>query len=107
MLSEYVANGRRDFAHVIERHIRLRVEVDAQLVGMIDIVATHRPRIQVDTTQVRCPYDVCDIDRTQLFSAATAWKVHRHGFYPWRTLLWHTLLEEWLALRTIGKALQH
>ena len=50
----------------VEGNSGLRVEVDAQLVGMVGVGAAYRPRVQVETSQVDRPQDVGHVHRAQL-----------------------------------------
>ena len=45
---------------------RLGVEVDAQLVGMVDVVVAHRPRMERDRAHLRRPADDRDLGRADL-----------------------------------------
>ena len=40
---------------------RERIEVDAQLVGMLEIVGPHGVRVEVDAAQIDCPGQPCGI----------------------------------------------
>ena len=44
-----------DAPHLRPLHARHRVEIDAQLVGVIEIVGTHRMRVQLEAGEVRHP----------------------------------------------------
>ena len=85
----------------------LRIEVDAQLVGVVDVVAADRPRVQVEAPEVHRPHEVGDVDRAQLVGGAAARERDPHGLQPLGALLGHPLLEERLAERAVGEALQH
>ena len=47
-----------DGADLVEADLRRRVEVDAQLVGMVEVAAAHRPRVPVDHAEVDAPGEV-------------------------------------------------
>ena len=48
----------RHLAHLVEARLRRRVEVDAQLVGMVEVGAPRRPRVEVDHPEVDRPDQV-------------------------------------------------
>ena len=52
-LVEQVARHPGDPHRVRERRARLRVEVDAQLVGVVDVGAPHRPGVEGERAHVR------------------------------------------------------
>jgi hypothetical protein len=54
---------------------RHRVEVDAQLVGVLHVVAPRRPGVEVQAAVVGRPGDVGDVDRAHLGGAAPLGKV--------------------------------
>ena len=58
MLVEHLAHAERHLAHLRERHIRDRVEIDAQLVGMIEVRAANRPGVPVDHAEVHAPHQL-------------------------------------------------
>ena len=60
------ARLRRDAHGVGEVGARLRVEIDAQLVGMVDVLAADRPRVEGDRAHLRRPADDRDLGRADL-----------------------------------------
>ena len=58
VLVEHVSHDERDVAHVFPGRARAGVEVDAQLVGMIEVVGTHGVRVQVDAAEVDDPEEL-------------------------------------------------
>ena len=49
-----------------------RVEVDAQLVGMVEVGAPRRPRVEVDHAEVHRPDQVRGVVGDELLGAAAA-----------------------------------
>ena len=85
----------------------LRVEVDAQLVGVVEVAAADRPRVEVDVAEVRRPDQVRGVDGDELGrrcgppgSVTVAVWIHSGA------LLRHALLEERLALDAVDAALE-
>ena len=74
---EHLVDDAGDVAHRGEGHARLRVEVDPQLVGVVDVGAADRPRVQVEAAEVDGPDDVGDVDRAQLVGGTPAREVTR------------------------------
>ncbi len=53
-----VPHDHRDPAHVVPRGLGRGVEIDAQLVGAVEVGAARRPRVEVDHAQVDRPREV-------------------------------------------------
>jgi len=87
VLAQHVARAERDLAHLAPRHARRRVEVDAQLVGVVEVAAAHRPGVPVDVAQVDRPDQVRGVVGHELSGAAPGWEVHRGGLQPLRAVL--------------------
>ena len=51
----------RGDARFVEPHAGLRVEVDAQLVGVLGVVRDVRPHVETETTEIDRPHDVREI----------------------------------------------
>ena len=73
MLLQHLAHAERDLAHLGERHLRAGVEVDAQLVGMVEIGAAHRPGIPVDHAEVDAPDEMGGVVGHELARVSGRW----------------------------------
>ena len=87
MRVEHLVHDARDVAHHVERQAGLGVEVDAELVGMVDVGAPHRPRVEVEAAEVDRPHEVGDVDRAELVGGPAARERHPDGLEPLRPLL--------------------
>ena len=58
----YLVRGGTRF---VETHSGLRVEIDAQLVGVLVVVGVVRPHVEAETAEVHRPHDVREIGRHQ------------------------------------------
>ena len=67
----------RDLAHLRPRDAGHRIEIDAQLVGMIEIVGAHRVRMQLEAREVRHPRERRRVARHDLLRGAAGRKVQR------------------------------
>src|SRR5690606_14927486 len=65
----------------------LRVEVDAQLVRVVDVVAADRPRVEGDGAEVRRPGDGGELGGAQLVGGAAAREGDLDGLDPVRHAL--------------------
>src|SRR5215207_5764884 len=70
VLGEHLAHDHRGAAHGIPPDAGRRVEVDAQLVGMVQIASPRGPRVEVDDAEVDRPDQVCGIVGHQLLRSA-------------------------------------
>ena len=84
-----------------------RIQVDAQLVGMIEILSTHRMRMQFEAGEVRHPRKRCSIARYDFFRGPAGWELQRHDFDPIRARFGCTLLVEVLAANAIRISHEH
>jgi hypothetical protein len=105
VLGKDLPRARSDRPHLVERDAGLRVEVDTQLIGAVEIAAPHRPGIPVDDAQVDTPYEVSGVVGDELARGASARKVDGRRLEPWRRGLGHAFLEEELAADTVDPAL--
>jgi hypothetical protein len=71
VLLEDLAGRDGHLPHRVEGHTGLRVEIHPQLVGMVDVAASHRPRVQVDAAEIDGPHDVGEVDRAELAGKKT------------------------------------
>ena len=103
---EHVLDRLGDVLDEGVRNSGLRVEIDAQLVGMVDVGPSHRPRIEIEAAEVDGPQEVRHVDGAELVGPPSARELHGDGLEPLRSLLRHPLLEEEVARRTLDVALQ-
>ena len=83
------------------------IEIDAQLVGMIEIAGAHRVRMQLDAAEVDDPGEAGGVVDDHLLGGAPRRKRQRHGAQPVRPLRRGALLIEGLALGAVDEALEH
>ena len=57
----------RDLANLVPLDARHRIEIDAQFVGMIEIVGAHRMRVQLETGEIRHPRERGCVARHDFF----------------------------------------
>ena len=72
VLREHLAGAAGDRAHLVEVDVGHRVEVDAQLVGAVEVAAAHRPRVPVDHAEVDAPGEVGRVVDDELARGAPA-----------------------------------
>ena len=83
-----------------------RVEVDAQLVGMIEVVGAHGVRVQVDAAEVDDPRELRRVAHDDLVRGPARRERQLDRLDPLRPGLRRALLEEELPLRPVHEALQ-
>jgi L-alanine-DL-glutamate epimerase-like enolase superfamily enzyme len=83
----------------------LGIEIDAQLVGMLEILATHRPGIEVQAAEVDRPDEVRHVNRAEFLRVLAARKFDHDGLEPPGALVGDPLLEKVRAGGTLGIAL--
>ena len=74
----------RDLADLAPRDARHRIEIDAQLVGMIEIVGAHRMRVQLEAGEVGHPRERRGIARHDFLRGAAGRKAQRDDLDPRR-----------------------
>ena len=107
VLVEHLAHAQRDLAYLRERDIRTGVEIDAQLVGMVQVRAPHGPRVPVDHAEVDAPDEMSGVVRNELAGVPAAGEGDGRGLQPLGGAIGHALLEEGLALDAVDPALHH
>jgi hypothetical protein len=88
-----------------EARARLRVEVQAQLVGVVGVVGAVRPDVEAQTGEVDRPGDVRDVGRHERSRGRAVDGLDRRRLQPLRRVVGHALLEERRAAGTLGEAL--
>ena len=97
LLLEHLANAARDCANLVEGDGWRRIEVDAQLVGAVEVPTTDRPRVPVDHAEVDPPGEVRGVRHHELARRASAGELDRRRRQPIRRAVRHALLEEEVA----------
>ena len=97
----------RHATHIVPSDTGDRIEIDAQLIGMIEITRTHRMRMQLHAAQIDDPRQPCRIVDDNLLRRSSRGKRQRHRAHPLRPVARRTLLVERLCLSTIYESLQH
>ena len=105
-LGQRLAHDGGDPLPVLERRARLRVDVDPQLVGPVDVGAPRRPRMEVDDGQVRRPRDLGDLGHAELVGVPAGRKRDCRDLDPVGPLRRHPLLVDHLALDPVREAAQ-
>ncbi len=102
---------RRRATASVKSRARLRVEVEAQLVGVVDVVAPHRPRVERDRAELRGPGDDGELGGRDLVGGAAGGERDVRGLDVVGSALRHALLVERLALEALAggdpRALHH
>ena len=97
----------RDATNVVPLDARAGVEIDAQLVGMVEIIRADGVRMQLDAAEVHDPGEAGDIIDDDFFRGATRGKGQRDGSQPLGPVVRRALLVERLFLGAIHEALEH
>ena len=105
-LGERLAHDRGDRLRVGEVGPGLRVDVDAQLVGMLGVGAPRGPGVEVDHGEVRGPRDLRQLGHAELVGVTPRGERDARRLDPLRALLGHALLVDLLALDPVGEAAQ-
>ena len=77
----------RDLADLRPRDAGHRIEIDAQLVGMIEIVGANRMRVQLEAREIRHPRQRRRVARHDFFGGAARRKPQRDHLDPGRPRL--------------------
>src|SRR3954447_17778315 len=88
---------------VVEVGARLRVEVDAQLVGMVDVLAAHGPRVEGDGPHLPGPADDGDLRRADLVGVAARRELDARRLDVLRGAARDALLEERVAAALLAR----
>ena len=101
------ADHAGDLADLRPLHARHRIEIDAHLVGMVEVVGAHRVRVQLEARQVGHPDERGRLARHHLLGRAAGRKAQLDHLDPRRARLRRALLVEELAVDAVGIADQH
>ena len=88
---------------VVEVGARLRVEVEAQLVRMVDVVAAHGPRVKRDRPHLRRPADHRNLGRADLVGVTARRELDARGLDVLGGALGDPLLEERVAAAPLAR----
>jgi len=99
-------HDRGDALRLGETGAGLRVDVDAQLVRLLGIAATRRPRAELERREVRRPGDMRDLGHAQLVRMAAARERHARRLDPVGAALGDALLPDHLAADAFRLPLQ-
>ena len=106
VVGQDLAGHDGDPADVVPGHAGHRVEVDAQLVGMVQVVGPNRVRVQVEAAEVGDPGQSRRVVDHHLIGSATGRERQLDGAQPLGTRLRRPLLEEELAVGAVDVALE-
>ena len=98
---------QRDAAHVVPRDAGTGIEIDAQLVGVLEVVRAHGMRVKLDAAEVHDPREPRGVVDDDLFRRAPRGERERRRAEPVRARLGRALLVEGLALGAVDEALEH
>ena len=93
-LVEQRFDDARARAHLVEADAGLRVEIDAQLVGVGRIVSAIGPHMEAETAEIHCPHDVGEIRSNQRAGSCAVRRAHGRRLEPLRNVVGHSFLEE-------------
>ena len=82
MLGEEGAHLESDGAHVGEGDAGTGIEVDAQLVGVVQVGRAHRVRVELEAAEVRDPGETRRVVDDQLLGFTPRGKVQRRRAQP-------------------------
>src|ERR671933_2975068 len=105
-LLEHLPDDARDLLRVSEGGARLRVDVDAELVGVLDVAAPRRPRVEVERREVRRPRDLRELGDAELVCVPARREADPRGLDPVGPLLRHALLVDRLPLGAVRMPLE-
>ena len=105
-LRERLAHERGHRLRIAEVRARLRVDVDAQLVGMLGVRPPGRPGVEVDHGQVRRPRNLGELGHAELVGMPSGRERDARRLDPLGPLLGHALLVDLLALDPVREAAQ-
>jgi hypothetical protein len=88
---------------VIEVGARLRVQVESQLVGMVDVIAAHRPGMERDRAHLRRPGDIGHFGRADLVSVPAGRELDARGLHVIRRPARNAFLKEGVAAALLAR----
>ena len=106
MLAQHLSREQRHPPDVVPRNARLRIEIDAQLVGMIEVLRAHRMRMQIDAAEIDDPRQLCRVAQHDLARGAAGRELELDHFDPERPRFGRALLEEEFPLGAVDVAFE-
>src|SRR5262249_26838745 len=100
-LVERLVHDRRALLRLGQAPARLGVDVDAELVGMLDVAPSGRPGVEVDGGEIGSPRDLRELGHAELVGGATGGEGDGRRLDPVRAVLRHSLLVDRLALGSV------
>ena len=107
MVFEHLAGDERDIDDLRPVDARHRVEVDAKLVGVIEVFGAHGMRIEVEAAEVHDPRQSRGIPDHRLFGGGAGGVVQGGGVDEGGMVLGDALLEERLLVEALREPLEH
>ena len=107
MRFEHGAHLERDAPDVFPTDIGARIQIDAQLIGVIEIGAAHGVRMQFDTAEVHDPGQRRRVVDHQLLCRAPRGERQHRRNQPFGPLFWGALLIEGWRVGAVDEALEH
>src|SRR5262249_27099445 len=98
---------QRDAPHVGERDPRPRIEIDAQLVRVLEVLRADRMRVELDAAEIHDEGEAGRVVDYELLGGPSGREGEDRGAQPRRPLRGRTLLVEDRSLGAIDEALQH
>jgi len=105
-ISEHLAHDAGYLDDLLPTDARHRIEVDAELVGVLEIGRARRVWVEVDAAQVDDPRELRGAFDDDLLRRAPGWKAKRHRLDPIGPFRGSALLEERGAVGPVDEALQ-
>src|SRR5690606_35472333 len=106
-LVERLPDDASDLPYLRPPDARRRIEIDAQLVRMLEVLGTHGMRMKLEAREIREPDERSRIARHDLFSRSPGREAKLDDVDPVGTLLRGTLLIEERALDADRVAYEH
>ena len=103
---EQVVGEHRALLELLEVDARRRVEVDAELVGHLEVGQPVRPHVEPEAALVHAPEQVAEVGGHQGVAGGAVGRGDDGGGEPVGRRLRHPLLEERLAARALRVALE-
>jgi hypothetical protein len=105
-LLQHLTHDGGDPLPVREGRARLRVDVDPELVGMLDVGPPRGPGVEVDRAEIRRPGDLRHLGDAELVGMPSRREGDARRLDPFRSLLRHALLVDRLSFGSVRVALE-
>ena len=107
VLFEDLARDERHAPNVVPLHSGAGIEVDAQLIGVIEIVGANGMRIQIDAAEVHDPEELGGVAHHDLLRRPSRRKFELHRLDPVGMLLRRALLKKRLGIGPVHVSLEN